>query len=112
MEPLAKRLTPEERKQCVPLEGKETTYSQVYPERLAHAILKGVRRVVRHYDPTRFQEIPLTKRRSVARGEWDRAPTIKVHQEVYFVDAVKDLTMWRNVIEQVKETSEQAQSDR
>lgn len=69
VEPLAKRLTPEERKQCVPLEGKETTYSQVYPERLAHAILRGVRRVVRHHDPTRFQEIPLTKRKTVACGE-------------------------------------------
>ena len=40
---LTRRLPPEQLKQCVPLEGKETTLSQVYPPRLVDQILQGVR---------------------------------------------------------------------
>ncbi|CAK9085324.1 Pentatricopeptide repeat-containing protein [Durusdinium trenchii] len=40
---LTRRLSPEQLKQCVPLEGKETTLSQVYPPRLVDQILQGVR---------------------------------------------------------------------
>ena len=103
VEPLAKRLTPEERQLCVPLEGRETTASQVYPDRLAHAILRGIRRVARSLDPTCFEEKAVQRRRSVACGEWDRAHTTSICQEVFYLDLNRDPTVWRQVIEQAKE---------
>ena len=103
VEPLAKRLTPEERQQCVPLEGKDATASQVYPDRLAHAILQGIRRVARSHDPTRFEERKTQRRWSVACGEWDRAHTVSICQEVFYLDLNRDLTIWRQVLEQAKE---------
>ena len=51
---LQDKLSAEELKLCVPLEGKETTLSQEYPQRLITSILKGVRYVVRQRNPTRF----------------------------------------------------------
>ncbi|CAK9043953.1 Protein NO VEIN (Protein EMBRYO DEFECTIVE 2597) [Durusdinium trenchii] len=51
---LQDKLTAEELKLRVPLEGKETTLSQEYPQRLITSILKGVRYVARQHNPTRF----------------------------------------------------------
>lgn len=48
------KLNPEQQRQCVPLEGKETTLSQVYCPGLVMAILRGVRDTARHHDPERF----------------------------------------------------------
>ena len=51
---LQRRLTPDQLKQCVPLEGKETTLSQVYCPDLVKEILLGVRETARLHDPHRF----------------------------------------------------------
>ena len=55
LEFLCKKLDPLQLQQCVPLEGKEVTLSQHYPEGLVHAILKGIKKVARLKDPARFQ---------------------------------------------------------
>ena len=51
---LSDKLTAEELKQCVPLEGKDVTQSQEYPQRLITSILQGVRYVAKLHNPTRF----------------------------------------------------------
>ena len=51
---LQRRLTPDQLRQCVPLEGKETTLSQTYCPDLVKEILLGVRDTARLHDPHRF----------------------------------------------------------
>lgn len=48
LQQLRRRLSPEELKECVPLEGKETTLSQHYPDEMVLAILKGISDTVKH----------------------------------------------------------------
>ena len=75
---LQDKLSAEELKLRVPLEGKETTLSQEYPQRLITSILKGVRYVVRQRNPTRFN----TSRR--------------------FIQPVLDQKPWQDVIAQAR----------
>lgn len=51
---LQAKLTPEQQKQCVPLQGKETTLSQVYRPGSVKAILLGVRQTIQYHQPDRF----------------------------------------------------------
>ena len=51
---LQAKLTPEQQRQCVPLEGRETTLSQVYCPGLVKAILLGVRQTIQYHQPERF----------------------------------------------------------
>ena len=51
---LQRRLTPDQLRQCVPLEGKETTLSQTYCPELVKEILSGVRETAKLHDPQRF----------------------------------------------------------
>ena len=53
-EALHKRLTPEEKSQCRPLEGQRVTDSQVYPEKMVRAMLRVLRDEARRRDPLRF----------------------------------------------------------
>lgn len=46
---LQTKLTPEQQKQCVPLQGKETTLSQVYCPGSVKAILLGVRQTIQYH---------------------------------------------------------------
>ena len=55
IEMLGQKLTQEQKQLCKPLEGKEVTNSQVYPEGLVTAILKGVKKVAQARNPSRFQ---------------------------------------------------------
>lgn len=54
---LQRRLTAEEQKQCVPLEGRDTTLSAVYPPDMVKAILLGVRELAQQDDRHRFQQL-------------------------------------------------------
>ena len=53
LEALSRRLTSEEQKRCVPLQGKETTLSQHYPPDMVTAILKGIQTTVQEMYPLR-----------------------------------------------------------
>ena len=72
-------------------------------EELAYTILQGVRRMARHFQPTRFQEKVTRRRTSVACGEWDRAPTVSNHREVLYLDIIRDKEAWKRVMEQVQD---------
>ena len=51
---LHQRLSQDEKALCVPVQGKHTRNSQIYPERLCRTILKELRNYVRQQDPDRF----------------------------------------------------------
>ncbi|CAK9008588.1 unnamed protein product [Durusdinium trenchii] len=53
---LSRKLTPDQQKQCVPLQGKETTLSQHYPPEMVAEILRGVREEVHHRHPDRQRQ--------------------------------------------------------
>ena len=69
------RLSAEELKECVPLEGKETTLSQHYPDNMVLAILKGISDTVKHEQ----RRLPATT-------------AFKVH-------AVTDVNAWQQVFQ-------------
>ena len=52
---LQRKLSPEEQRLCVPLEGKETTRSQEYPPGMVTEILRGIQEEVINRFPDRFQ---------------------------------------------------------
>ena len=62
----------------------------------SHSLLCCLRDLVRFYKPTRFEEKWLRKRR------WDHNPTTGYVNESFYVDAVRDPTSWRSVMEQVE----------
>ncbi len=51
---LRQKLSPEQLKQCAPIEGSETTPSQVYPPDMVKAIILGARDLAKQHDPDRF----------------------------------------------------------
>ena len=51
---LQRRLSPEERAQCKPIEGAATRASQEYPEEMCRALLQHLREVARQATPSRF----------------------------------------------------------
>ena len=51
---LRKKLDAEQLKQCVPIEGSETTATQVYPPEMVKAIILGARELAQQHDPDRF----------------------------------------------------------
>ena len=51
---LRKKLDAELLKQCVPIEGSETTATQVYPPEMVKAIILGARELAKQHDPDRF----------------------------------------------------------
>ena len=54
---LRRKLSSEELKQCVPLEGKEVTQSQQYPDEMVRCILRGIRKTAQLRDPERFNRL-------------------------------------------------------
>ena len=80
---LQRRLTPDQLRQCVPLEGKETTLSQVYCPELVKEIILGVRDTARLHDPHRFES---------------------VHHQAYAVDIHNDFHTWREALELADKT--------
>ena len=52
---LSRKLTPEELLECVPLQGRETTLSQRYPEEMVNEILTGIRETAEALYPERFE---------------------------------------------------------
>ena len=57
MAQLRRRLSAEELKLCVPLEGKEVTQSQQYPDEMVRCILRGIRKTAQLRDPERFNRL-------------------------------------------------------
>ena len=53
-EALHKRLTPEQKAECRPLEGQRVTDSQVYPEKMVRTMLRVLRDEARRRNPLRF----------------------------------------------------------
>ena len=51
---LTRKLEPHLLRQCVPLEGKETTLSQHYPDNMIREILIGIKQTAAQQDPERF----------------------------------------------------------
>ena len=68
----------------------------------SHSLLCSLKELVRSYKPTRFEEKWLRKRRSKACGEWDHNPTTGLVNESFYVDAIRDPTSWRSVMDQVE----------
>ena len=105
------KLTAEQQQQCVPLEGKETTLSQVYCPGLVDEISRGVRETARHHDPERFINKHVTWAASVISTDHDTwLPAFQLAEQTFnttrfknFVlptsdtlyDLVKQLTNWR-----------------
>ena len=50
-----KRLTPEQKLYCEPLEGRNVTHSQEYPVKMVRAILRGLTREAKRRSPHRFE---------------------------------------------------------
>ena len=53
---LRKKLSADELRLCVPLEGKEVTNSQQYPDQMVRCILRGIRYTAQLLDPERFNK--------------------------------------------------------
>ena len=79
---LDRRLSPEERKQCRPLEGQRVTDSQEYPDEMVRSLLRGLRREARARNCARFE---------------------RVHS-VFYAQPSDDQDAWREVLELVKRT--------
>ena len=60
MNHLQRVLSAEELRECVALQGKETTLSQHYPPGLVTEILIGVRELAQKHNPDRFQQCRTT----------------------------------------------------
>eukprot|EP00913_Durusdinium_trenchii_P009478 g8908.t1 len=54
---LSCRMTKEEKTHARPLEGQRVTDSQVYPVKMVHALLRGLRAEAQRRDPARFQPV-------------------------------------------------------
>ena len=84
---LERRLTPEERSNCTPIEGSLTSGSQAYPEQMCRAILGHLRECVKTQQPARFclysQVLPV------------QLPT-------------DDLSQWDEIVEHVAKTFERS----
>ncbi|CAJ1340013.1 unnamed protein product, partial [Effrenium voratum] len=74
-----KRLNQAKRQECRPLEGKNVTFSQVYPDKLVDAIMKGLQAEARRRAPTRFDT-----------------------HEVMVAEPVEDFTAWGQILEEVR----------
>ena len=85
---LQRRLSPEEQRACVPLEGRDTTLSAVYPPEMVKAILLGVRELAQQDDQHRFQRLG------------HRQTSFKV-QMVHFTNSVEN---WLPAFEMADET--------
>ncbi|CAK9038397.1 unnamed protein product [Durusdinium trenchii] len=79
---LARRMTKQEKTFCRPLESKHVTASQVYPIKMVHAILQGLREEARQRDPIRFEP----------------------PQMVFYARPIADEGRWREALDMVKKT--------
>ena len=77
---LRHQLTPQERAECTPLEGKAVTQSQEYPMQMVQALLKALRCEAQRWSPHRFDELP---------------------KEVYFAQPSDDEPTWRRLLDEV-----------
>ena len=79
---LDRRLSPEEKKLCKPLEGQNVTNSQEYPDAMVKAILRGLKREARARNGLRFEHI----------------------HSVFYAQPSDDQDAWREVLDLVKKT--------
>lgn len=79
---LDRRLSPEEKKLCKPLEGQNVTNSQEYPDEMVKAILRGLKREARARNCLRFERI----------------------HSVFYAQPSDDQDAWREVLDLVKKT--------
>eukprot|EP00438_Fugacium_kawagutii_P029741 Skav215795 [mRNA] locus=scaffold3885:36272:44804:+ [translate_table: standard] len=86
---LCRKLNAEQLKQCVPLEGKETTLSQHYPEDMIKEILIGIKETAKEVDPTRFMDF---------RTAW-----VSSHV-VLAVSGTMDFEAWKPMFESARTT--------
>ena len=82
---LDKRLTAEEKNMCVPIQGRETKESQVYPDSLIHAILQGIQAEAKEYNKIRFNS--------------------KVHM-VHYARPVSEVERWAPILADVERVFE------
>ena len=78
---LHRRLSSQERQVCKPLEGANVTASQVYPDALVRAVLKGLKQEARRLCPSRFETV-----------------------QVYFAQPVEDHEAWRKLLDEACNT--------
>lgn len=82
---LQRRLSPEERAQCKPIEGAATRASQEYPEEMCRALLQHLREVARQATPSRFCDI---------------------HQALPVQMPTDDLQQWDEIVDNIEKSFE------
>ena len=82
---LLRRLAPEDRALCTPIEGSATRASQEYPEEMCRALLLHLRGVARTFDPARFGEL---------------------HQALPVQMPTQDLSQWDDIVENIEKSFE------
>ena len=82
---LLRRLAPEDRALCAPIEGSATRASQEYPEEMCRALLLHLRGVARTFDPARFGEL---------------------HQALPVQMPTQDLSQWDDIVENIEKSFE------
>ena len=82
---LLRRLAPEDRALCTPIEGSATRASQEYPEEMCRALLLHLRGVARTFDPARFGEL---------------------HQALPVQIPTQDLSQWDDIVENIEKSFE------
>ena len=73
---LSEKLNAEELAQCIPLQGKEVTLSQHYPDGLVASILKGIKYVARQMNPARFLPKKVLANYSLPQGNQQQWNTL------------------------------------
>lgn len=99
---LHRRLSPQERQVCRPLEGVHVTNSQVYPDELVRTILKVLKKKAQRWSRQRFDEAPvedhdrwrriLNDVRNMFSGGTVKSLNIQPGQEI--CERVKELVPW------------------
>ena len=111
---LTRRLSPEQLRQCVKLEGKETTLSQHYPDEMVKQILIGIKQTAMELEPQRFMT---TSQSRSAHSVWvtqhndnpeDWKPLFESAQRTFDTTRIKSYVLatsdplWKSVSELVK----------
>jgi hypothetical protein len=109
---LTRRLSPEQLRQCVKLEGKETTLSQHYPDEMVKEMLIGIKQTAMELDPQRFM-MPRSSQHSVWVAQRndnpeDWKPLFESAQRTFDTTRMKSYVLatsdplWKSVSDMVK----------
>ena len=85
-EVINRRLTPEERKLCIPIEGSMTRPSQEYPDQLVSTILRHLKKIVQRREPQRFGQ----------------------HHVLAVAQPSTDLQAWDDIVNHINQTFEKS----